>query len=241
MMRGKNRASGLVQQTETPAVMTVVDLSRHWTMTMRVVKTANTDHHAMKIARRNTMIATAMRRAVEVTVRELRQQTPSIVAAVATRTSTVHRDHIATEARSIAVATAPGRLARKTNTKTRRCMPTAKRIQTAAHVVNTGVAVTDHATDHATKSVRETARTVKNETATMTMIVKRIALVTKTRSVGGAAIAKLKTTSVIMMMTSTALRVVAARTEIASDGTMMTVNAKTSHLNRRKKRMLLVK
>ena len=45
MMRGKNRASGLVQQTETPAVMTVVDLSRHWTMTMRVVKTANTDHH----------------------------------------------------------------------------------------------------------------------------------------------------------------------------------------------------
>jgi hypothetical protein len=205
---------------------------------MKTAKTASTTgRHAMMIVNRNTMIDTATRRVVGVTVHELHQQTPSIAAAAATKTSTVHRDHTATEARNTVVATAPGHLVRKTSTRMRRRTSMVKKILMAAHVVNIGVV----AIDHATRSVSETARIVKSEIATMTMIVRRIALATKTRTVGGAAIAKLKMKSATTMTTSTALHVVAAKTETASDETTMTVSAKTSHPNRRRRKMLLVK
>jgi hypothetical protein len=235
---GMSNASDLVLPTVNLAVMTAVDLLRHWMTTTRTAKTASTtDPRAMRAVTRTMMTGTATRRAAGVIVRELHQQTPSIAAAVATRTSTVHRDHTATEAKNIAVATAPDHLARKTNTKTTRRMPMAKRIPMAAHGVNIGVG----ATDHATRSVTEIVKTGKSENATMTTTVRRIVRVTKTRTVGGAAIVRLKMTTAITMTTSTALHVVAARTESASDATTMTVSAKTSHPNQRRRRMLLVR
>jgi hypothetical protein len=75
----------------------------------------------------------------------------------------------------------------------------------------------------------------------MTTTVRRIVRVTKTRTVGVAATVRLKMTTAITMTTSTALHVVAVRTESASDATTMIVSAKTSHPNQRRRKMLLVR
>jgi hypothetical protein len=190
---------------------------------------------------RSMMIVTATRRAAGVTVHELHRQTPSIVAAVVTRTSTVHRGPTATGARSIVVAIAPDHLVRETNMKTKKRTAMAKRILMAVHDASTGAG----ATAHATRNVNETARIVKSESETATMITtaRRIAPATRirTRTVGGVAIVKVKTMSVIMGTTITALHAVVAKIAIASDVSTMTMSAKTSHLNRRGKRMSSVR
>jgi hypothetical protein len=238
MTTGASSVSGHFLQTINLTAMTAADLPRHWMTTMRNAKTVSTTGHpVMTNVTRKMMTGTVTIRAVEVTVRELRQQTPSIAAAAVTRTSTVHRDHTATEARNLVVATAPVRLVKKEDTRTRRRTPMARRIPMAAH----GVSIEVAAIDLATRSVSEIAKIAKSEIATMIMTVRRIVPVIKIRTEGGAASVKLKTTSGTTMTTSTDLHVAAAGIETASDATAMTVSAKTSRPNQRRRRMLLVR